>query len=108
MRLAAISFAESALDDLAGIREWHATQGVPEVGDRLVAEVFQRVEALADHPDLGRMVPEFGQPFLRELIHPPFRIVYRRDPLQVRVVRVWRSERLLRLPASAKPQDPAD
>jgi hypothetical protein len=43
----------------------------------------------------GRIVPEFDQPFLRELIRPPFRIVYRRDPKHVRVVRVWRSERLL-------------
>lgn len=46
---------------------------------------------------MGRMVPEFGQPFLRELIQPPFRIVYRRDKGRVRVVRVWRSERLLQL-----------
>jgi toxin ParE1/3/4 len=96
-----ISFAELALGDLAGIREWYAAEGVPEVGDRLVAEIFERVDALADHPDLGRIVPEFGQPFLRELIHPPFRIVYRRDPPRVRILRVWRSERLMRLPASA-------
>jgi len=46
------------------------------------------------------VVPEFDQPFLRELIHPPFRIVYRRDPKRVRIVRVWRSERLLHLPAA--------
>ena len=72
-------------------------QGVPEVGKRLVSEVFQRVEALANHPDMGRVVPEFDQPFLRELIHPPFRIVYRRDAQRVRIVRVWRSERLLHL-----------
>jgi len=71
---------------------------VPEVGVRLVEEVFQRVEALADHPDMGRVVPEFDQPILRELIHPPFRIVYRRNPERVRIVRVWRSERLLHLP----------
>lgn len=107
MALVRISFAESALGDLAGIQEWYAAEGVPEVGDRLVAEIFQRVEVLADHPDIGRIVPEFGQPFLRELIHPPFRIVYRRDALRVRIVRVWRSERLLRLPASVRSQDPA-
>jgi len=65
------------------------------------------VEVLADHPDIGRVVPEFDQPFLRELIHPPFRIVYRRDPFRVRIVRVWRSARLLRLPASTKAQDHA-
>lgn len=93
----AVTFAESALRDLEEIRAWYAEQGVPEVGDRLVAEVFQQVEHLVDHPDMGRMVPEFNQPFLRELVHPPFRIVYRRDPTRLRVVRVWRSERLLRL-----------
>ena len=92
-----VAFAESALRDLEGIRAWYAEQGVPEVGGRLVAEIFQQVERLVDHPELGRVVPEFDQPFLRELIHPPFRIVYRRDPVRIRVVRVWRSERLLRL-----------
>ena len=95
----AISFAESALRDLEDVRSWYSEQGVPDVGARLVSEMFQRVQALADHPDMGRVVPEFEQPFLRELIHPPFRIVYRRDPQRVRIVRVWRSERLLHLPA---------
>ena len=95
MAKAAIRFAESALADLESIRAWYAGQGVPEVGERLVGEIVAAIEALADHPDLGRIVPEFDQPFLRELIRPPFRIVYRRDPKQVRVVRVWRSERLL-------------
>ena len=75
----AITFAESALTDLEEIGTWYAEQGVPEVGTRLVLEVFERVEALADHPDMGRIVPEFSQPFLRELIHPPFRIVYRHE-----------------------------
>lgn len=44
---------------------------------------------------MGRTVPEFDRPLLRELIHPPFRIVYRLEPKRVRIVRVWRSERLL-------------
>ncbi len=101
MALASISFAESALGDLAAIQGWYRAENDPEVGDRLVAEIFQRVEILVDHPDIGRIVPEFDHPFVRELIHPPFRIVYRREPLSVSIVRVWRSERMLRLPASA-------
>lgn len=103
---AKITFAESALSDLEGIQEWYTEEGVLEVGDRFVAEVFERVEVLADHPDIGRIVPEFGQPFLRELIHPPFRIVYRRDTGRVRIIRIWRSERLLRLPPTATGQGP--
>ena len=94
-----ISFAESALRDLEDVLAWYAEQGVPDVGARLVTEIFQRAQALGDHPDMGRVVPEFDQPFLRERIHPPFRIVYRRDPQRVRIIRIWRSERLLHLPA---------
>lgn len=100
MSRAVISFAESALRDLEEMQVWYVEQGVPDVGTRLVAEVFQRVEALADHPDMGRIVPEFDQSILRELVYPPFRIVYRRDSKRVRVVRVWRSDRLLKLPAA--------
>lgn len=93
-----VGFAESAVRDLEELRAWYVEQGAPEAGQRLVAEIFQWIEGLPDHPDMGRMVPEFKQPFLRELIHPPFRIVYRRDARRIRIVRVWRSERLLRLP----------
>ena len=96
-RRANISFAESALSDLHNILEWYKEQLVPEVGERLVAEVFSQVERLADHPNSGRIVPEFNVVNLREIIHPPFRIVYRLDGSRVRIVRVWRSERLLKL-----------
>ena len=97
-----ISFAASAVRDLEEIKAWYTGQGVSDICERLVAEVFQRVETLADHPDVGRVVPEFEQSFLRELIHPPFRIVYRHDTKHVRIVRVWRSERLLYLDPDSK------
>jgi plasmid stabilization system protein ParE len=92
-----VRVAESAVADLEDLTSWYAEQGAGEVGVRLVAAILDRVERLAEHPDMGRVVPEFGQPALREIIHAPFRIVYRRDPNAVRVVRVWRGERLLRL-----------
>lgn len=97
-----ISFAELALRDLEEIKAWYEEQGVPDIGERLVAEVFKRVEALVDHPDMGRVVPEFEQSFLRELNHPPFRIVCRHDSKHVRVVRFWHSNRLLRLDPDSK------
>ena len=98
MGKAAIRFAVSALADLDALKSWYAEQGVAEVGERLVRDIVARIEGLRDQPEMSRIVPEFGQPLLRELIHPPFRIVYRRDPRHVRIVRVWRSERLLVLP----------
>jgi len=94
----AVRIAESALADLEAIWLWYAEQGVPDVGERVLREILESIEALADHPDMGRVAPEFGQAYLRELIRPPFRVVYRRDPKRVTVVRVWRSERQLELP----------
>jgi len=95
---ARISFAASAVADLEAIRSWYAGQQAPEVGERLLREIVAHVERLSDFPESGRVVPEFGLVQLREIIHPPFRIVYRVDQDRVRVVRVWRSERLLELP----------
>ncbi len=92
-----IRLAEAALADLESVREWYASQGVPDVGERFLAEILGRVRTLRDHPEMGRIVPEFDQPTLRELIHPPYRIVYRLDESRLYVVRVWRSERWLRL-----------
>jgi plasmid stabilization system protein ParE len=93
-----ISFAVSAVADLEAIRTWYAEQQVPEVGERLLREVVAHVERLAGFPESGRVVPEFDFVRLREIIHPPFRIVYRLGEGRVRVVRVWRSERRLELP----------
>ncbi len=92
------TLAESAVRDLEEIVSYYDNEGVPDVGADLVAKILERIEALADHPDVGRIVPEFETPRLRELIHTPFRIVYRRDERRVSIVRVWRSERLLKLP----------
>lgn len=93
-----ITFAVSAVTDLEEVRRWYAEQGAPEVGERLLREIVAAVERLADFPESGRIVPEFGESQLREVVHPPFRIVYRLDAERVRIVRVWRGERLLRLP----------
>ena len=98
MILKPIEFAESAICDLEEILAWYAEQHVPDVGERLVREIFARTGQLADFPESGRIVPEFEVKTIRELLHPPFRLVYRIDPAKIWIVRMWRSERLLRLP----------
>ena len=93
-----IHFTESATQDLEDILQYYAEQMVPHVGEKLVHEIINDIELLAGQPEMGRMVPEFEQQFLRELIRPPFRIVYRREKKNIYIVRVWRSERLMKLP----------
>ena len=91
---------QSALEDLQQLKRYYAEQGLPDVGIALVQRILHALELTLQHPELGRMVPEFNQPELREILHPPFRLVYLRQAQQIHVVRVWRSERLLTLPDS--------
>lgn len=95
---ARISFAASAVADLEAIRSWYAGQQASRAGERLLREIVAQVERLADFPESGRIVPEFDLVQLREVIYPPFRIVYRFDQDRVRIIRVWRGERSLELP----------
>ena len=93
-----ITFAESAVKDLEAIRIWYVDQQVPDVGGKILREIIAQIERLNSFPESGRIVPEFGIAKLREIIYSPFRIIYRLDENRVKVVRVWRSEKLLKIP----------
>ena len=93
-----ISFSRSAISDLENIRKYYLEQGVPHIGQDFVVAIIEHIETLSMHPDIGRVVPEFNDDSIRELIHSPFRVVYLRESKSIKVIRVWRSERLLKLP----------
>lgn len=92
-----ITLALSAVTDLEDIQVYYDEQGVPEVGKQFVVSIIAHIQTLMTHPEIGRIVPEFSKHYIRELIHPPFRVVYLREPTSIQIIRVWRSERLLRL-----------
>lgn len=93
----AITFAASAVEDLEEICEWYRDRKVPEIADKIIIQLMASIERISSFPQSGRVVPEFNLPYLREIISSPFRIVYRIDNNHIRVVRVWRSERLLKI-----------
>ena len=70
-----ITLSESALRDMEQILEYYETENIQEIGQRFISEIFSKIELLSDHPKLGRLVPEFNNENIRELIHPPFRVV---------------------------------
>jgi toxin ParE1/3/4 len=92
-----ISFSNSAITDLDEIKSYYLEQGIPKVGDDIITSAFSHIETLLDHPDIGRVVPEFDQQHIRELIHSPYRIVYLRGDNHIQIIRIWRSERLLNI-----------
>jgi plasmid stabilization system protein ParE len=100
-----ILISDSAFHDLEAINEYYFNEGVPQVGVEFVTKIIKHIETIPINPEIGRKVPEFNENNIRELIHPPFRIVYLKERKTIHVVRVWRSERLLNLantPANKK------
>lgn len=90
-----IEFTDSAIQDLEDIKLFYKEQQVPQVGEKFIVEIIAHIETLTNHPEIGRIVPEFQASHIRELIHQPFRIVYTLSESAIHIVRVWRSERLL-------------
>ena len=89
-----VIIAPSAQTDLAEIVRYIA-QHNSDAAARLGFELITRTENLADFPELGRRVPEFRTPNLREIICRSYRIIYRvqRDDERIEIVRFWHGAR---------------
>ncbi len=92
-----ILVSESAFTDLEDIIEYYKEQDIQNIGSEIVSEIIKHFQILLKYPDIGRKVPEFNDEYIREIIHPPYRIVYLREVKTVQIIRVWRSERILKL-----------
>lgn len=93
-----ILVSASAFADLEEIIEYYKEQNIPNIGTELVNAIIEHLQIVLKHPEIGRKVPEFSYEYIREIIHPPYRIVYLKEIQTVQIIRVWRSERLLKLP----------
>ena len=67
----------------------------PERARTFGNELIDRALALATFPERGRVVPEIGEPAVREIIHGSYRIIYEIFPEQrvVYVLRFWHGAR---------------
>jgi plasmid stabilization system protein ParE len=83
-----VRWTERAVEDLAAIKAF-ISQESPAYALAVVGRLYQAVGQLAQFPDSGR-----------ELVRPPYRIVYRRRPDLVEVLLVFRSS----LPLPTIPQ----
>ena len=71
-----ISWTKQASADLAAIRAF-INQDSPHYASVVVAQLIAATDRLVVFPESGRAVPEFEDPLVREVVHPPYRIVYR-------------------------------
>ncbi len=89
-----VVWAEAALVDLRDLVRYIARD------DRKVAKRFgdlivTKVDSLQTFPRIGRIVPEYREDLLRELIVSPYRIVYEidDDAMMLSVLRIWHGAR---------------
>lgn len=89
-----VVLAPRAIDDLRDIVLYIAPDR-PEAAQRLGKALIGKTKMLAVFPESGRIVPEFGDPRIRELILKPYRIVYRVDEAAglIGVARFWHGSR---------------
>ncbi len=92
--MATIVWSPKAIHELATICNYIGENS--EYYARLFAgNIFKRIELLALFPQSGRVVPEYNQSDLRELIYQNYRIVYRVKSELIEVVWITQGTRLL-------------
>ena len=89
-----LTWSPSARFDLREIFTYIA-EGDPDAAGRFIQSLFDVVERLPTFPGSGRIVPEFGDSCIREVIRRPCRIVYRINPDSetIEIARVWHAAR---------------
>jgi len=84
-----IRWTRLALADLVSTRD-HLDPGSAEA---MLARVSNTLARLRKHPRIGRIVPERAAAGYREIVLPPYRLVYLIAGSQIQVLRFWHSRR---------------
>jgi plasmid stabilization system protein ParE len=87
-----LRWSPRSVDDLEAIHAFIARDS-SRYADLVSRRIVAATERLIQFPEIGRIVPEVGEPRLRELIVRPFRIVYRVRVDLVEIVTVFRGSR---------------
>lgn len=83
-----------ASDDLNSIARF-ISKDSPQYARLFVTDVLQAVERLSEFPGSGRIVPELGDPVIREVILGNYRLVYRFKRKLIEVLTLYHGARLL-------------
>jgi toxin ParE1/3/4 len=77
-----------AIERVVEIADWIAASR-PQAASELVEGLFMAVERLTEFPEIGRQVPDFERPDLREIVYRRYRIIYRvrSDRVEILTVR---------------------
>jgi toxin ParE1/3/4 len=87
-----VHWTETAIKHLTAIYQYIALDS-PIYAQRMADKIVRRSEQIGIFPHSGRQVPEYEAPDIREIIEPPYRIIYRVKTDQIDVLAVIHSAR---------------
>ena len=87
-----VRWTPQGADDLEAIYDFIARDS-PHYAQLTVEGILAAIDRLEQFPLIGRHVPESSREDLRELIKPPYRIVYRVGEV-VKILTIFRASRL--------------
>ena len=88
----AVRWAAEAARDLEEIHAYIARHS-PRYAALTVGRLVEAAERVAQFPESGRVVPELGDPAVREVIHGAYRVVYELGGDVLTVLTVFRASR---------------
>ena len=91
-----IVWTHESLTQLTEIEDY-ISKDSPKRAALFVDQLLAHAESLPGNPGMGRMVPEIGNPSIRELIFKRYRIVYRLESDCIKILTVFEEHRLLRM-----------
>ncbi len=63
--------------------------------NQLIEKLIEKGNSLSEFHNRGRIVPELGLEYIRELVEKNYRIVYRVKPNKIQILSVFEAHRLL-------------
>ena len=81
-----VELSPHAVFDLEDIAE-HIAHDDPDAAERWVLRLAARARRVGAFPRSGRMVPEYGDPSVREVFLGNYRIIYKVEPARVLILK---------------------
>lgn len=90
-----IVWTQESLNKLVEIENYIALDS-PNRAIKFTSRIIEKAEAIVKNPEIGRIVPEFYLPDIREIIYKKYRIIYRIGKKNIEILTVFEGHRLIR------------
>lgn len=89
-----LAWSPEAIEDIESIATYIARDSL-WYAKAVASRIVEAAETIPEFPEMGRVVPEIGEPSIRERFVYSYRVIYRVEPERVLVAAVIHGSRLL-------------